>query len=244
VISDATWKATANIPIGFELPSTSDASWAGASSSGVYGIAPWNTDVSISDPLGEHPAPLLRKSFTLSKSISSARLYYSAGGYAAVRLNGAPASDHVLSPGFTKYDTQTQYVGLDVSALLVIGENVISAELGRAHYGVGFSPSVVSRPAVDVSQLTQGTVYNWAGVTWHGEPALRSILSITFSDGTQSRIVSDSSWKVIEGPTRLDDRTLLLHLLTMSILTFNPVFGGENFDGLLSYCSFIPRPDF
>ncbi|KAJ7256353.1 bacterial alpha-L-rhamnosidase-domain-containing protein [Mycena rebaudengoi] len=173
VISDTTWKATTNIPTGFELPSTSDASWASAASLGVYGVAPWNTDVSVSDPLGEHPAPLLRKSFTISKDVASARLFYSAGGYAA-----------------------TQYVGLDVASRLVRGENVISAEMGRSHYGV-----------------TQGSVWNWAGAPWRGEPALRSILSITFTDGTQSRIVSDSSWKVIEGPTRLDD-----------------IFGGENFD--------------
>ncbi|KAJ7260128.1 bacterial alpha-L-rhamnosidase-domain-containing protein [Mycena rebaudengoi] len=196
VVSDTTWKFTTDIPTGFELPSTSDASWASAFSLGVFGVGPWGTGVSVSDPLGEHPAPLLRKSFTISKSVASARLYYSAGGYAAVRLNGAPVSDHVLSPGFTQYNKHMQYVGLDVSSRIVKGENVISAELGRSHYSV-----------------TQGSLWNWSNAPWRAEPSLRSILSITFTDGTQSRIVSDSSWKVTEGPTRLDD-----------------LFGGENYD--------------
>ncbi|KAJ6606954.1 bacterial alpha-L-rhamnosidase-domain-containing protein [Mycena sp. CBHHK59/15] len=196
VVTDTTWKVITAIPDGFELPSTSDSSWAAAASFGKYGVAPWDTSVTISDPLGEHPAPLLRKSFTINKPISFARLYYSAGGYANVAINGAPASDHVLSPGFTKYDRRMQYVGLDVASQLVQGENVLSAELGRSHYGV-----------------TQGSVWNWAGAPWHGEPALRTVLSIGFADGTTSRIVSDGSWKSIEGPTRLDD-----------------IFGGENYD--------------
>jgi alpha-L-rhamnosidase len=132
--------------------------------------------------------------------VSSARLYYAAGGYAAINLNGAPVSDAVLTPGFTKFDTRMQYVTLDVAHLLTSGKNVVSAELGRGHFGV-----------------TQGSVWNWAGAPWHGEPTLRLVLSLKYSDGTTDRVVSDQTWKVTEGPTRLDD-----------------VFGGENFDG--AYC--------
>ncbi|KAJ6524142.1 bacterial alpha-L-rhamnosidase-domain-containing protein [Mycena vulgaris] len=107
---------------------------------GFYGVSPWNGDVSIADSLGEHPAPLLRKSFTLNKQIIHARLYYSADGYASISLNGVLVSDHVLSPGFTKYDTRIQYTGLDVASLLVDGENDITAELGGSHY----SPLILS----------------------------------------------------------------------------------------------------
>ncbi|KAJ7440204.1 bacterial alpha-L-rhamnosidase-domain-containing protein [Mycena galericulata] len=201
VTTDTTWKTVGGsaIPSNFADPALDDSSWGAAVSEGVYGVQPWGTGVSIADPLGEHPAPLLRKAFALqTKTVTHARLYYAAGGYASITLNGAPVSDHVLSPGFTKYDTRMQYVSLDVAHLLSSAPagNVLAAELGRSHYGV-----------------TQGTVWNWAGAPWHGEPVLRLVLSIGYSDGSKDHIVSDASWKNIEGPTRLDD-----------------IFGGENYD--------------
>ncbi|KAJ6565879.1 bacterial alpha-L-rhamnosidase-domain-containing protein [Mycena vulgaris] len=184
--------ALAAPPAGWEQAGFDDSAWAKAVAEGAYGVAPWGTDVNVQDALGEHPAPLLRK------DLKSARLYYAAGGYAALALNGKPVSDHVLSPGFTKYDTRMQYVTLDVAHLLLLptGTNALTAELGRSHFGV-----------------TQGSVWNWAGAPWHGEPTLRVVLSLVYSDGTKERVVSDAGWKVAEGPTRLDD-----------------VFGGENFD--------------
>jgi hypothetical protein len=197
VVSDSTWKVNKVVSTGFELPSTDDSSWAAATPLGKNGVDPWGTSVSVSDSLGEHPAPLLRKEFTISKTISFARLHYSAGGYASISINGIPASDHVLTPGFTKYDTQMQYVSLDVASKLKTGANAIGVELGRSHYGT-----------------TQGSVWSWNTASWHGEPTLRTVLSIGFTDGTTTRVISDTTWQVIEGPTRLDD-----------------VFGGENYDG-------------
>uniref|UniRef100_A0A8H7XKY8 alpha-L-rhamnosidase n=1 Tax=Psilocybe cubensis TaxID=181762 RepID=A0A8H7XKY8_PSICU len=196
LVSDSTWRVDSTIPDGFELPSTDDSSWPSANSIGLYGIQPWGTQVTISESLTEHPAPLLRKEFTLSKPISIARLYYAAGGYASITINGAPASDHVLTPGFTKYDTELQYVSLDVTSLLNSGTNAIGTELGRSHYGV-----------------TQENLWNWNFAPWHGEPRVRMVLSISFTDGTSFKVVTDDTWQVIEGPTRLDD-----------------IFGGENFD--------------
>ncbi|KAJ6512363.1 bacterial alpha-L-rhamnosidase-domain-containing protein [Mycena vulgaris] len=198
--SDSTWKVETTIPSGFELPSTDDSSWATAVSLGAYGVAPWGSGIIISDALGEHPAPLLRKSFSITKETSYARLYYSAGGFASISLNGVPTSDYVLSPGFTKYDTQVQYVGLDVTSFLVQGENAVTLELGRSYYGI--------------TQQAESQ-WNWVEAAWHGEPVFRGVLSIGYADGTTDRIVSDGSWKCIEGPTRLDD-----------------IYGGENYDGI------------
>ncbi|KAJ7105875.1 bacterial alpha-L-rhamnosidase-domain-containing protein [Mycena epipterygia] len=198
-VSPAGLNVSASAPAGWQDVGFDDSAWGAAVALGAFGVQPWGTGVSVQDPLGEHPAPLLRKAFAVSKQVSSARLYYAAGGYAAVALNGVPVSDRVLSPGFTKYDTRMQYVALDVAHLLLPAtstSNVVSAELGRSHFGV-----------------TQGSVWNWAGAPWHGEPVLRLVLNIVYSDGTGERVVSDASWKVIEGPTRLDD-----------------VFGGENFN--------------
>ncbi|KAJ7124651.1 bacterial alpha-L-rhamnosidase-domain-containing protein [Mycena crocata] len=196
VVSDASWKASGSVPDGWQAVGFNDAAWAAAVSEGKYGAQPWGTQVNVQDALGEHPAPLLRKGFSVSKTITSARLYYAAGGYASITLNGKHISDEVLSPGFTKYDTRMQYVVVDVKGLVVQGKNALGAELGRSHFGV-----------------TQGSVWNWNSAPWHGEPVLRAVLSIVYSDGSKERVVSDASWKVAEGPTRLDD-----------------IFGGENYD--------------
>ncbi|KAJ7049557.1 bacterial alpha-L-rhamnosidase-domain-containing protein [Mycena amicta] len=206
LVSDADWKTLqpgAVIPDNWQSPNFDDASWNAANVLGKYGVAPWENQVGVPDPLGEHPAPLLRKGFVLDgasggKEIAQARVIYAAGGYAAITLNGQRISDRVLTPGFTKYDTRMQYVVVDVKGLLAGGSapNVLAAELGRSHYGV-----------------TQGSVWNWAGAPWHGEPVLRLVLSVVYTDGTRERIVSDGSWKNVEGPTRLDD-----------------LFGGENYD--------------
>lgn len=40
-ITDGTWKSFNGLPGGFELPATDDDSWASATISGKYGIAPW-----------------------------------------------------------------------------------------------------------------------------------------------------------------------------------------------------------
>ncbi|KAF8150872.1 bacterial alpha-L-rhamnosidase-domain-containing protein [Crassisporium funariophilum] len=196
ILSDTSWKVNKDVPDGFELPSTDDSSWSFATPLGKYGVSPWNNQVTISNSLAEHPAPLLRKQFEISKPVSFARLYYAAGGYASITINGSPASDHVLTPGFTKYDTELQYISVDVASVLKAGPNAIGMELGRSHYGV-----------------TQGNVWNWDTVSWHGEPRVRAVLSIGFSDGTSAKVFTDDSWQVKEGPTRLDD-----------------VFGGENYD--------------
>ncbi|KAJ7574556.1 bacterial alpha-L-rhamnosidase-domain-containing protein [Mycena floridula] len=195
VLSDTTWKVH-SVVNGFELPSTDDASWNTATSQGLYGVAPWNTDAAISAALVEHPAPLMRKSFSIAKPLAFARLYYAVGGYAHFTINGNPASDRVLSPGFTKYDTQSLYISVDVMSKLNSGDNVIGVELGRSHYAV-----------------TNPNVWGWEHASWRAEPSTRVVLSLGFTDGTTNRVVSDSSWKVTEGPTRLDD-----------------VFGGENYD--------------
>lgn len=89
IVSDTTWLVNKTVSDGFELPSTDDSSWPNATSQGAYGVSPWGTGVSISDPLGEHPAPLIRKEFTVDKTISFARLYYAAGGYASITINSA-----------------------------------------------------------------------------------------------------------------------------------------------------------
>ncbi|URL58804.1 family 78 glycoside hydrolase catalytic domain [Luteibacter flocculans] len=132
------------------------------------------------------PAPLLRKTFRIDGPVKRATLYVAAGGYADMAIDGRPVSDAVLSPGFTDYDKRVEVVATDVS--LSPGTHVLGAELGRGFYG-----------------LTNPNVWHWERAPWHGKPRLRALLRIRYADGRVSDMVSDASWQVADGPTRLDD---------------------------------------
>src|ERR1039457_3407096 len=50
------------------------------------------------------PAPLLRRAFTLDGRIRQARAYICGLGYYELHLNGKKIGDHLLDPGYTRYD--------------------------------------------------------------------------------------------------------------------------------------------
>jgi len=140
------------------------------------------------------PAPLLRKSFHVDAHVGRATLYVAAGGYADLSIDGRPVSDAVLSPGFTDYDKRVEAVATEVS--LTPGEHTLGAELGRGFYG-----------------MTNPNVWHWERAPWHGQPRLRALLRIRYTNGRIQDIVSDDSWRMADGPTRLDD-----------------LYGGETYD--------------
>jgi alpha-L-rhamnosidase len=135
------------------------------------------------------PAPMLRKTFRLSKPVAQARLYASGLAYADLSINGTPASSAVLDPGFTDYSRTVLYTTHDVAALLRAGENVIAAELGSGHFD-------------DAARTWD---WGWDAAQWRATPTLRLDLYVRFADGAEQIIGSDSSWKVsTAGPTRYD----------------------------------------
>ncbi|HEX8151354.1 MAG TPA: family 78 glycoside hydrolase catalytic domain [Pyrinomonadaceae bacterium] len=135
------------------------------------------------------PAPLLRKSFRISKPVARARVYSSGLAYNRLTVNGRPASDSVLDPGFTDYSRTVLYTTQDVTALLRQGENVVASELGSGHY----------------DDATRTWDWGWEQAGWRARPRLRLDLYVTYRDGTEQLVSSDDSWKVsVNGPTRYD----------------------------------------
>jgi alpha-L-rhamnosidase len=135
------------------------------------------------------PAPLLRKSFTLDKPVRSARVYASGLAYDALSINGSPTSDAVLDPGFTDYSKTVLYTTHDVTALLKQGENVIASVLGSGHF----------------DDATRTWDWGWEKSQWRGVPRLRLDLRVTHTDGTETIVRSDDTWKAsVDGPTRYD----------------------------------------
>jgi len=181
------WKASKTFPADFWEPGFDDSGWGPAAQLATYGGGPWGNNVR--PPRDEaRPAPLLRREFVVTGPVRNATLYLAAGGYANVSLNGAPASDDVLSPGFTDYDDTVQYVATDLTHQLKPGVNALGMELGRGFYG-----------------MTGGNVWRWESPPWHDEPVVRARLRIEYADGRVADVVTDDRWRIADGPTVFDD---------------------------------------
>jgi len=131
-------------------------------------------------PRSTIPAPNLRKSFSLSGKVKSARLCITALGLYECSINGKQVSDDVFAPGWTDYHKRVQYKVYDVTNLLRAGENTLGAILGDGwavgHIGWGHRQQYVDRPRL----LAQ--------------------LEVTLADGSTQTIVSDLTWKYQFGP--------------------------------------------
>ena len=120
---------------------------------------------------------LLRKQFALSALPTRARAYITALGHYELRINGKKVGDHVLDPGWTTYDKRTLYSTYDVGEHLRSGENVVGLMLGRGWTG----PEFFRAPAPEL------------------EPAALLQLNVELEDGTNIALVSDDSWRALEG---------------------------------------------
>jgi len=134
------------------------------------------------------PAPFLRHEFDARAEIALARLYITALGVYEAHLNGRPAGDHVLAPGWSSYDRRLRYQTLDVTTLLREGRNAIGVVLGDGWY--------------------RGRL-GWPGAggrNWYGsELALLAQLEIVYKDGSRQLVCSDERWRAATGPILASD---------------------------------------
>ncbi len=134
----------------------------------------------------DHPAPLLRRAFEVSKPVTSARLYAAGLGYCELRVNGAKVSDHVLDPAWTSFGKRVLYTTHDVTGMLQRGPNVVGALLGNGWY----NPLPLQ-------------MWGRINIREHmvvGQPCLIAQLDIEYEDGTTQSIVTDDRWRVHPGP--------------------------------------------
>ncbi len=151
-------------------------------------------------PEGEiiHASPILRMEFRIEKEIKNAFAFVTAGGLYEFYLNGQKVGDHVLDPAITDYRKTILYSTYDVTKMLKDGNNVAGAMLGNGAYN--------GRKAENR--------YSWGkdGASL-GNPCLLAQIIVTYSDGSQSTVITDESWKYTYGP-----------------VTFNNFYGGEDYD--------------
>lgn len=130
---------------------------------------------------GDHVLPVLRKSFTINKTVRRATAFVSGVGHYELHINGAKVGDHFLAPGWTHYDKRVLYNSYDVTKQLSNGANAIGVMLGNGFYNI---------PNVRYRKL----------LTAFGNPAMIMKLLVEYTDGTKTEIVSDNTWKTTQSP--------------------------------------------
>jgi alpha-L-rhamnosidase len=173
------WSEAAWFEMALLTPADWHAQWIQRKSSGLAPAA---------QAFDDHPAPLLRKEFTLDNEIARARVSISGLGYYELRLNGERVGDHVLDPGWTSYARRVLYSTYDVTSQLRAGRNALGITLGNGW----FNPL----PLALFGRFKLGDTLTT------GEPRAILQLVVEFRDGSTQTIVSDETWRVSDGPIR------------------------------------------
>ena len=126
---------------------------------------------------------LLRRGFTVAKTVDHARIYVTARGLFDLYLNGKRVGNDHFAQGFTSYHKRLDTLTYDVTHLLKSSGNLLEAKLGQGWYAGRF-------PFADREPGYYGK---------HAELLLQ--LEITYADGSRETIVSDGQWEgTFEGP--------------------------------------------
>ena len=153
---------------------------------GAFRMSDWTADwISDEYDKDDYRSPMLRKAFSVSKVVRSAKLYFSAAAYAKATLNGEQMANAMLEPGYTAYDCRNLYTMYDVTDQIRNGENVLAAVLGNGFYN---------------SIQPVGT-WGFHEARWRGRARVFCELHLSYADGSSEIIKSDDTWKTfIDGP--------------------------------------------
>jgi hypothetical protein len=132
------------------------------------------------------PMPVFRRDISLTKPIASAIVSVCGLGHYDLSVNGKPATNGLLNPGWTNYRKTVLYNTFDVTDLLHRGRNALAVMLGNGMYNVESYPGRYTKFAASF-----------------GQPKLILQLVVTHTDGSQTTIVSDDTWSTRPGPVVL-----------------------------------------
>ncbi|MDR3267323.1 MAG: family 78 glycoside hydrolase catalytic domain, partial [Tannerella sp.] len=170
------WSQTAYFETAMLSPSDWRAQWIGNGS-----VTPSKEE----DFYKDEPAPAFRKAFYVNKPLAQARLYITGLGYYEATLNGHAVSDQCLAPGWTNFGKQILYKTFDITPLLrSAGENVIGVLLGNGFYNP--LPMKIFKQLRDFLYI--------------GRPCFTAQIRLSYTDGSEEVIISDTQWKTGDSP--------------------------------------------
>jgi alpha-L-rhamnosidase len=142
--------------------------------------AKWIEPKLTEDENNYNPSPMLRKEFSLNKSIKNARAYVTSHGLYEFHLNGKKVSDQLFTPGWTSYNTRLQYQVYDVTSNLISGKNAVGVILGDGWY--------------------RGPLkWDYKKNNYGDKLGLLLQIVVEYRDGSSEKIISDDSWKASTG---------------------------------------------
>ena len=132
--------------------------------------------ISEREKLKEDPCHLaaryLRKDFQLNGKVVSAKLYMSALGVGDASINGQRVCPQQFMHPPVLFDKTVYYRTYDVTSLVQKGENTLAVLLGCGRF----------------QSLSARTL------RWVSDPRLKLLLKVTYKDGRQDVVVSDTTW--------------------------------------------------
>ena len=136
---------------------------------------------------GVSPVPMtFRKVIKTGKPVAKARIYATAMGIYELNIDGRKVGNRYFAPGFTSYKNNLQYQTYDVTSLLS-GENTIEVVVAGG-WAVG------------------SFVFTRKNRVYADRQALLLELRVSYADGTEEVIGTDTSWEVTEdGPHKMAD---------------------------------------
>jgi len=147
----------------------------------------WHAYITAEIKECELPARYVRKEFDLPKKVKRATAYVSGLGFYELFVNGREVEDERMQPGLTLYNKRILYVTHDLTKELQQGRNALGVILGNGRF---WSPR----------RFTPAKYYHG------GTPRLLFQMHIEYADGTQEKLLSDTSWQITDqGPIRLNN---------------------------------------
>ncbi len=186
--SEAGWKVASGAAAGWEQPGFDASGWKAAVK---FRPEPGSTADAMHAPWIPDSVKSLRREFTVSAPVKSARIYATALGAYELFLNGKQVGHDLMDPGWTDFRQRVKYQTYDVTEMVAKGSNAISAFLAPGWYETALEwfqqpNNYGDTPPALRAQLriehTDGSV-EWvtAGTDWQAHPS--SILSAELYDG-------------------------------------------------------------
>ena len=144
-----------------------------------------------------------RKEVALDRDVAEAYVHVTGLGQFDMFINGKKVGNHEFDPGWTNYDKLVQYVTFDVTDMLKKGQNSFGLSIGNGWYiaDKGERYFFNGPPENENFRFMPPNTNKYK--PFSEELSVRAQIHIRYSNGDKAVIITDKSWKVRDGATKL-----------------------------------------